>query len=195
MHAKQVSINTFESFDLVQFIKVPLCHQETPYTCGVACVQSLLAGYGIIYTQDVLAELLNQKPIYGTDYNNILSFVTMLGFQASFHNDMSIDSLKDLINKGITPILILQAWKDIEIDYTYNWKDSHYAIACGYDNNRILFMDPWTLGYYTFIPIDMLLKRWHNFDSSGRKHYFSGLIMKHEHLPLAYNPSVIKPMD
>lgn len=195
MLAKKENINALENFDLDQFIKVPLCHQETPYTCGVACVQSLLAGYGIIYTQDILAEWLGQKPIYGTDYKNIIAFMEMLGFQASFHKGMNIDLLKELICNNITPILILQAWKDIEINYAYDWKDAHYAIACGYDEKRILFMDPWTLGYYTFILIDMLMERWHDFDSSGNHSYYSGLIIKHAHLPFIYNPNVLKPMD
>jgi hypothetical protein len=72
-------------------IKVPLCFQETEYTCGVACVQSVLAGYGIVYRQDVLADILKTRPVYGTDYQNILRFLQMLGFQAAFHYDMNIE--------------------------------------------------------------------------------------------------------
>ncbi len=195
MLVKSENTNTLESITFDHFIRVPLCHQETPYSCGVACVQSILAGYGIIYTQDVLAERLGQKPIYGTDYRSILTFMNMLGFQASFQIGMSIDLLKALICNGITPFLLLQAWKNTEIDYTYDWQDSHYVIACGYDESRILFMDPWTLGYYTFIPINMLMKRWHDFASSESHSYHSGLIIKHEHLPFVYNPSIIKLMD
>ena len=195
MLEKSDNTNALERITIDHFIRVPLCHQETPYSCGVACVQSILAGYGIIYTQDVLVERLRQKPIYGTDYKYIIAFMDMLGFHASFHIGMNIDLLKELISNGITPILILQAWKDIEIDYAYDWKDAHYAIACGYDENRIIFMDPWTLGYYTFIPINMLMKRWHDFDSSGNHSYHSGLIVHHEYLPVVYNPNIIKPMD
>lgn len=178
-----------------RFIKVPLCLQETPYTCGVACVQSILAGYGIIYRQDYLSEMLKQKPIYGTDYKNIIAFMEMLGFQASLSIEMDIDILKENIDYGITPILIVQAWKDDEIDYPYDWRDSHYIIACGYDEHRIIFMDPWTLGNYTYITNDELMKRWHSIDSSFNHHYFTGLIIKHEHLSLVYSPGIIKPLD
>ncbi|MDF2905963.1 MAG: hypothetical protein K0R34_1284 [Herbinix sp.] len=195
MLANSENTDFLKSYGFMHSVKVPLCHQETPYSCGVACVQSLLAGYGIIYTQDVLAEYLKQKPIYGTDFRNIITFMEMLGFQASFHTDMNIDQLKAFIDKGITPLLILQAWKEDEINYTYDWKDSHYVIACGYDGNRVLFMDPWTLGYYTDIPNNKLLTRWHTLDSSGNHYYFSGLIIKHESLPFVYIPNNIKPMD
>lgn len=184
-----------ESVNCKQFIKVPLCLQETPYTCGVACVQSILAGYGIIYHQDTLSEMLKQKPIYGTDFRNIINFMEMLGFQASFNIEMNISLLRELIDNGITPILIIQAWKDDEIDYIYDWKNSHYVIACGYDDNRIFFMDPWTLGNYTFITNNELMKRWHTIDQSGNHYHYSGLIMKHDHLPFVYNPIIIKCMD
>ncbi len=195
MIIKQENTVLSENADCIQFIKVPLCLQETPYTCGVACVQSILAGYGIIYHQDTLSEMLKQKPIYGTDFRSIINFMEMLGFQVSFHIDMDISMVIELINSGITPILIIQAWKEDEIDYTYDWKNSHYVIACGYDNNRIFFMDPWTLGNYTFISNIELMKRWHTLDQSGMHHYCSGLIIKHDHLPFVYNPCTMKSMD
>ncbi len=174
------------------FIKVPLCFQETVYTCGVACVQSILACYGIIYRQDVLAEMLETKPIFGTDYQNIISTMQMLGFHASYCTDMNIDILKAYIDRGITPILMLQAWKDDDIDYKFNWKDSHYTIACGYNEYSILFMDPYTLGFYTFITYPELMDRWHLLDSSGNHHYFSGLIIQNENLNYSYYPELIK---
>ncbi len=195
MLIKSDNCDILEHFTPECFIRVPLCHQENPYSCGVACVQAILASYGIIYMQDVLAEILKQQPIYGTEYKNILTFLRMLGFQASFHMEMNVALLKELINSGITPILILQAWKDTSIDYTYDWKDSHYVIACGYDNNRILFMDPWVLGYYTYLPNDILMKRWHNFDYSETQCYYAGLVITHDQLPYIYNYDIIKPMD
>jgi ABC-type bacteriocin/lantibiotic exporter with double-glycine peptidase domain len=195
MSLQPVITDLIESTGFERLVRVPLCHQETPYTCGVACVQSLLAGYGIFYTQDILAEQLKQKPIYGTDYRRILSFMELLGFQSSYHSEMNIDILKNWIKQGITPILLLQAWKDSEIDYSFDWKDSHYAIACGYDEERIVFMDPWILGNYVFIPNNRLLERWHGIDGSGNRCPHSGLIIQHDQLPYIYNPDKIKPMN
>lgn len=194
MHITPNTATTFDSLGPGRFIKVPLSHQETPYTCGVACVQSILAGYGIIYTQDVLSEQLKQKPIYGTDYENIISFLGLLGFQASLYVEMKLDVLKELIDHGITPMLILQAWKEDEIDYTYVWNNPHYVIACGYDENQILFMDPWTFGNYVFLSNNELMKRWHTIDHSGNHYYHSALIIKHEQLPFIYKPNIIKNM-
>jgi ABC-type bacteriocin/lantibiotic exporter with double-glycine peptidase domain len=190
-----ITISENEIGCLRHFVKLPLCYQETQYTCGVACVQSLLASYGIIYQQDVLSEILKSKPIYGTDYQNILSFMQKLGFQALFNAEMDIRLLRSCIDDGITPILIIQAYKEDVIDYDFDWSNSHYVIACGYDEGRIIFMDPYTLGTYTYIPNDELLKRWHCPDAGGHHYYYSGLIIKNENLPMIYNPHIIKHQD
>ncbi len=77
-----------------RFIPVPLCHQETEYTCGVACVQSILGCYGMDYRQDQLAQILQSRPILGTDYENIIRFMQLLGFQAFFADKLRLDDLK-----------------------------------------------------------------------------------------------------
>jgi ABC-type bacteriocin/lantibiotic exporters, contain an N-terminal double-glycine peptidase domain len=176
-------------------IPIPLCYQETEYTCGVACTQSILASYGIIYKQDVLSEMLKQKPLYGTDYHDIISFLQKLGFQALFRIDMNIDTLKEYINKKIAPVLLIQAWKEDEIDYAYDWRDSHYTIACGYCNDKIIFMDPYTLGHYTFISNSELISRWHAVDSSGYHYNNCALIISNENLPFIYNPEEIRHQE
>jgi len=178
--------------DCYRFIRVPLCRQETEYTCGEACVQSILGCYGMDYRQDELAQILDSKPILGTDYQKILLFMKMLGFQASFVKNMTIDSLKCFLNDGVTPILLIQAWADNGVDYASDWKDSHYVIACGYEGNRIFFMDPWTLGHYTYLPAEELLKRWHVPDLNFSQCYGGGLIIKKEHCPFKYDPNDMK---
>jgi len=177
------------------FIKVPLCFQETVYTCGVACVQSILAGCGIIYRQDVLTEMLQTKPIYGTEYQNIIDLMQMLGFQASFHFELTLDVIKEYIKNGVTPVLLIQAWKDDDIDYVSDWRDSHYTIACGFDDTRILFMDPYTLGNYTYIPNNELIKRWHTVDAAGNHYFCSGLFIKNDNLPFNYSSHIIKHQE
>jgi len=174
------------------FVDVPLCYQETEYTCGVACLQSILARYGIYYRQTALADVLHSQPIFGTDTQSILSFAQMLGFQASMAENLKIESLQGYINAGITPMLILQAWAEDEIEYPLDWKDAHYILACGYYDDGIYAMDPYTLGNYTYLPYCELAKRWHTVDKSGVRHLRSGLILQYEQCPVKYRPSVIK---
>jgi ABC-type bacteriocin/lantibiotic exporter with double-glycine peptidase domain len=181
-----------ENRDCYRFIRVPLCRQETEYTCGEACVQSILGCYGLDFRQDQLAQILDSKPILGTDYRKIIHFMKKLGFQATFMENMSIDRLKCFINEGITPLLQIQAWAEKDVDYTSDWKDSHYVIACGYDGDRIFFMDPMTLGNYTYLPAEELMKRWHVPDVGGGRYYGGGLIIAKENSPFEYDPHDVK---
>lgn len=174
------------------FIQVPLCYQETKYTCGVACVQSILKCYGIEYRQDELAEKLHSKPVFGTDYRTIILFMRQLGFQANFAENMCVDSLRFLIDEGVTPLILIQAWPDDDVDFASDWSDNHYVIACGYDKNQIYFMDPYTLGNYTYIPSAALPERWHVIDKDFRRYYGSGIIIKNEQSPFVYNPNEVK---
>lgn len=174
------------------FIDVPLCRQETEYTCGVACVQSILGCYGFDYRQDELALILETKPKLGTNYEKIILFMKMIGFEASYVRNMTIDQLKAFINEGITPLLNIQAWGDNGVDYASDWKDSHYVIACGYDGDRIFFMDPWILGNYTFLPAEELLKRWHVPALGYSQCSHCGLVITTDHFPFVYQPKAIK---
>ncbi|MDP4152247.1 MAG: C39 family peptidase [Bacillota bacterium] len=174
------------------FIHVPLCYQETEYTCGVACTQSILARYGIYYRQSALAGILRSQPILGTDYQTILYFMQLLGLKAAMAENMEIDDLKKYISRGITPMLTIQAWPEDEIEYHYDWKDAHYILACGYYDNGIFAMDPYTLGNYTYLSFSELLRRWHAVDKDGVRHIKSGLIIEYENCPIKYNPKAIK---
>ena len=177
-----------------RFIYVPLCLQETEYTCGIACLQSVLGSYGFIYRQEMLAKTLRARPILGTDYKEIINFVKYIGFEAYLVENMSIDNLKTFIDDNITPLLLIQAWADDGTNYSQDWSDAHYVIACGYDDNRIFFMDPYTLGNYTYIRNDDLKNRWHVKDEYGRIYYGTGIIIKNDHKSYIYNPSSIKYM-
>lgn len=170
-----------------RFIQVPLCCQETKYTCGVACVQSFLKCYGMDYRQDVLARELNTKPILGTDFQAIIRFMEKRGFEAYFVEGLKVRDIVSYINNGITPLLILQAWPDDPVSYETDWADNHYVIACGYSEDRIYFMDPYTLANYAYIPNKELPERWHAVDENGRHYYGGGLIIN-TGKPYVYDP-------
>lgn len=175
-----------------RFISVPLCCQETEYNCGTACVQSILKYYGLDYRQDELIGILHTKPIYGTDYHAILRFMDLIGFKASFFENRSIDYIRYQIDSGVTPLLLIQAWADEGADYEADWKDNHYVIACGYEGDRISFMDPYTLGNFTYMETPALMRRWHAADENNKRYYGAGLTITKDHCPFKYDPRDIK---
>jgi predicted double-glycine peptidase len=143
-------------------IPVPLARQATNYTCGVAALQSVLAYYGIHVRQDRLAEALQADPEQGTNYHAMMAYAQAHGLQAEAHIAMKLAGLQQLLDAGWPVIVALQAWADAPVDYVEDWDDGHYAVAVGYDEERIYFMDPSTLGNYTYIPVAEFLARWHD---------------------------------
>ncbi len=173
-------------------IRLPLTRQATCYTCGVSALQSVLAYYGQEYREDELAKLLKANYRNGTAYMRIARFAEENGFSVDIHKGMSISELKTLIDKKLPVICLLQAWSDVPVDYKSEWNDGHYVVAVGYDQENIFFMDPSTLGNYTYIPDSEFVDRWHDTDGKERLQHF-GMVVSQE--KSGYQPDIAKFME
>ncbi len=160
-------------------IPLPVTRQSTAYTCGVACVQSLLYYNGIDFREDVLAAELGSTAEDGTNIDRLIDFLQNVtaddgwwlglgtpfydGIGAQRQDNMSLEELCTAIDAAQPVICCLQAWYgESGYDYSDEWECGHYAIAVGYDQERIFFMDPSTLGNYTYIEKEEFLTRWHD---------------------------------
>ncbi len=158
-------------------IPVPLVRQPDGYTCGVAALQSVLHYFGHIVRFDRLAAVLGADPEQGTNYQRMAEYAQAQGIKVTICIDMTLDMLCAYVDAGSPVIVALQAWgDDAGAGYAKQWDDGHYAVAVGYDDRNLYFMDPSTLGNYTFIPITEFLARWHDcYDNNGvivRLHQF-----------------------
>lgn len=178
---------------VANLIQVPLTHQAADYTCGVAALQSILYYYGKEFREDQLAEKLQADPLRGTRYPKIEEFARSLGFRVDMQTHMTLEDLKRRIDERKPVIVLIQAWPDSPVDWSQDWKDGHYTIALGYDTDNVYFMDPSTLGHYTFIPIPEFLKRWHDADDGTYLHHF-GMMITMEPAAQIYNPDLVKRM-
>jgi predicted double-glycine peptidase len=175
-------------------ILVPTVRQSTPYTCGVASMQSVLMYYGHEYREDVLAQALGTTEADGTPYKNMITFAQSLGLPAEARMEMTSDDLKTLIDQKKPVIVTIQAWADPPVDYANDWNDGHYVVAIGYDTDNFYFMDPSTLGHYTSIPIPSFEIRWHDEDSLAHERLIHpGIIIGDGQSK--YNPTEITPLD
>lgn len=159
-------------------IKLPMTRQATDYTCGVAALQSVFMYYGDEFREGALSKDLKADPKQGTAYQRIVWLAKSKGYKVQVFKNMTIESLKDLIDKGKPVICLLQAWPERKVDYATDWEDGHYAVAIGHDEENIFFMDPSTLGNYTFIPIKEFLTRWHDTDSKEKLEHFGMVVEK-----------------
>lgn len=159
-------------------IKVPLTRQATPYTCGVSALQSVLAYWGDEQREDVLSRACKSNSHIGTAYTRIADYAKSRGFLVDIRKNMKLTDLKTILDKNQPVICLIQAWPERVVDFSKDWEDGHYVVAIGYDADRVYFMDPSTLGHYTFIPTAQFEQRWHDTDGKEKLYNFGMVISK-----------------
>lgn len=177
-------------------ISVPLVRQPDGYTCGVAALQSVLHYYGVIVRYDALAAALGADPEQGTNYQKMVAYARTCGLNVTYFTEMTLRQLYTEIDGGAPVIVALQAWGNGLADaYIDAWDDGHYAVAVGYDQNCVYFMDPSTLGNYTYIPTEEFLARWHDcYAEAGEVIRLNRFGMVFRGATVCYSPERMLPM-
>lgn len=162
--------------DFDKVVELPLIRQGTTYSCGVAAMHSLLrwASYDLDINDEYLMEACGTTPENGTNYQSIMDYMNDTGLlDASWQDEMTEDDIRAIINDGGVVMLPIQAWEYSEDeegnivyfegkDYVDHWSAGHWAIACGYNDSNVLFMDPSTAGTYATMTWEDLEYRWHD---------------------------------
>lgn len=173
-------------------IRVPMTRQSTCYTCGVAAVQSVFAFFGLEFREDELSRLLGAGPRHGTRYRRIEKLARKHGFEVEIRTGLTSKELEHYLDSGQPVICLLQAWPDEKKDYEKDWDDGHYVVAIGYDRENVFFMDPSTLGNYTYVPKAEFERRWHDTDGKEKVVHFGMMLRKGKP---SYDPAVVKKME
>ena len=162
-----------------RLIYTPLVRQATDYTCGVASAQSILGFHGIDIREDVLAKDMKADPAIGTLTKDIVAYFTSHGFTAEGSLNMTFAQLEASIDQNVPVIVLLQAWAEhLPVEWETDWVDGHYAVVTGYDDKNFYFMDPSTVGQYTYIAREEFLRRWHDVDGTERLMHYGLRITK-----------------
>ncbi|AKB29163.1 hypothetical protein MSSIT_2444 [Methanosarcina siciliae T4/M] len=98
----------------------------------------------------------------GTTPSGIVEGVEKMGLRAEIRENLTLDDLRDSINKGIPVIVRLQAWKNADQSWEMD-ASSHYMVVIDIDSKNVYFEDPWILGNRGYIPHDEFIERWHTF--------------------------------
>lgn len=179
-----------------KLINIPLIRQYTDHDCGAAALQSILAYYGDQMSEDMLIKELKTDE-NGTAWENIKAYAIKRGFTVKVFHNMELYVIKKELDNHRPVMLAIQAWATYPTNAKRNWEsdwgDGHWVVAIGYDNKNIYFMDPSTLGNYTFIPLAEFLERWHDEDLQKNKlHHFGIIISKSKS---AYDNNMILRMN
>lgn len=161
-------------------IRVPRIDQGTDYTCGVAALQSLLLHYDEEndFLEEDLARELRANRRDGTRTRAIERIARSLGYSVMTETPMSLSSLLKYLDSGQPVLVLLQAWRTELRPWEDLWQDGHFAVAIGYDAERIYFMDPSLSARYGYIPIPEFVSRWHDFDGRSRVYQLGMVIHK-----------------
>lgn len=143
-------------------MQLPQVTQHTPYHCGAASLQSVLAYYGIEYFQEDLGQKLGTTFDNGTPVSSMIRLARSEGLGADLREGMTRIKLQRMLDLGHPVILVIQAWAGAGVDWKKTWDSGHYVVAIGYDANRVYFMDPYLVSSYAWIPWEELFSRWHD---------------------------------
>ncbi len=80
----------------------------------------------------------------------------------------TLRQLLEALRGGRPVIVLIQAFADGKPLDPKTWgkdENGHYVVATGFDDDNVYFMDPWTVGAWTYIPRALFAVRWHDVDS------------------------------
>lgn len=112
---------------------IPFYEQQTPYTCGPACMRMVLASLGIKRTENQITKLLGTNNIRGTNHRDFVSLAEKYKLRYSVHREAVVDDLKYFYKNH---------YKIIVCYFHPTEKVGHYAVVKKLTRERIHLMDP-----------------------------------------------------
>lgn len=152
---------TFKQFLQEKVLDFPDSRQGTNFTCGAAAVQSVLRYYDEkdVEKENAISKDLKTTTTIGVQPKNIVKYFENRGYKVD-HREMTIDDVKQYIDKNIPVIMLIQAWGNKQ-RYTNDYKDGHYVVAMGYQGTTMYFDDPSIHSNRGKLSFSEIKRRWH----------------------------------
>lgn len=156
-------------------LNVPHRRQNTPYTCGPACLRMVLAAHGIVEPESTIAEAVNCTPEAGTSPANMAKYLRSKGFTAYGRRMLELADIKNGIKRGRLYIVCYQAWAGPGVDYPTTWSHGHYAVVTNVAPHRVTLADPSAKKPRIHIEPYEFLSRWRDLSANGTAYIRWGL--------------------
>jgi ABC-type bacteriocin/lantibiotic exporter with double-glycine peptidase domain len=164
-------LNHLSTFNLLNF---PSTIQSSSNNCAPAAVKSVLFYYGIDETADNLAMEMKTDD-EGTTPKEIIACFLNRGLNIKA-GKMTQDILEKYIEDKVPVIISLQAWsKNKRSNYSVSYKDGHYVVLVGFDEENFYFNDPSLKTHLGIMNKKEFMKRWHDIDKNGKKYINYGI--------------------
>lgn len=146
-------------------LAVPAVEQETDYSCGPATLLAVLRyWHKPVGSEHELYASLHTTAKDGTEPYRLEAVARARGLEAQYRVGVTVDELRAALAAGTTVILDLQAWRDTRRPWRDDWDDGHYVVLLAMDGARLYVMDPSSDTGFSWLTIDELLERWHDFE-------------------------------
>ena len=173
-----------------RLIDFPYTNQSRRYVCGESVIQGFLWYYGVEHLEK---EITDAFPFHvegrkvrktGITTKEMIKFFERRGLNVSTKVNMTLEQLKQSIDRGVPVIVAVQAWGEKTAqEYADRLRDEHYIIAIGYGGTSegepaLIFEDPAVLagtrGWLTEKDFEV---RWKDRDYDGEVYDHLGLIV------------------
>lgn len=146
-------------------LAVPAVRQATDYSCGPATLTAVLRYWQKpVRCEEELYPALHTTPKDGTEPFMLESVARQHGLDARYRTGVTVDELRAALAAGATVILDVQAWRDTKRAWRDDWDDGHYVVLLAIDRGRVYVMDPSSDSGFSWLPLDELVERWHDFE-------------------------------
>jgi ABC-type bacteriocin/lantibiotic exporter with double-glycine peptidase domain len=111
----------------------PLVLQETEYTCGAACLVSLVRQLsGKELKESHVAAVIGSNRSIGTTPEKMVKGLALLGFSAKAQDRLGLRALRSNFRRRKGQILLIQSGDT-----------AHWVVLADYTGGKIMLMDPW----------------------------------------------------
>ena len=144
--------------------------QQRAFTCGPACVRSVLAYYGKRVPEKRLIEELGASSEHGTAPEKLAAFFRKAGFVCHANGRVGLTKLRRITGTlGQPCIVAFQDWGCCpQADLSTSYDHGHYAVVIGIDAEFVYLCDPSSKKKVRKIERATFLSRWRDIDASGR---------------------------
>ena len=171
-------------------VYVPHIRQAYDYSCGAACLASVLHYWGVWDGREPELYPLCGTTCEGTSGKGIIEVAKSFDLDVSSRSSLDEEDLRGLLVEGYTVILSIQAWGNYDDDTNMNeiWDDGHYVVLVDIDDQFVYLMDPAVAGSYYRMPISELMDCWHDYSDTGEHDWHAGIIIRGQEPALALRP-------
>ena len=151
-------------------LAVPHVRQRTNYSCGPACLASVLAFHGKAVDEATLIRRTGATPEDGLSPAAIAKFLRRSRYSHKQQQRMTLALLRAYVDRGWPVIVAYQAWphKPSETDLGRSWDHGHYSVCVAVVDGRVCLVDPSSKRPRRWLDADKFIASWRDIENSGR---------------------------